>query len=152
MLKVPQGRNIGNNENGIKKVVKKEAGVSMAKAVLSAHVKVWLPADGANALKTIKKGFRQQLKWWQVCFILPVTTRTVATNLCCAAGYLNNSDGSLNNRGSNGNYWSSTQNSTTNGWNLNFNSGNSNMNNNNKANGFTLRCLRDYSFYHCPHP
>jgi len=61
-----------------------------------------------------------------------------------AAGYLNNSDGSLNNRGSNGYYWSSTQNSSTNGWNLNFNSSNSNMNNNNKANGFSLRCLRDY--------
>ena len=60
-----------------------------------------------------------------------------------AAGYLNNSNGSLNNRGTNGNYWSSTQNDATNGWNLNFNSSNSNMNNNNKAYGFSLRCLRD---------
>jgi uncharacterized protein (TIGR02145 family) len=67
----------------------------------------------------------------------------VVTNCGVAAGNLNNSDGSLNNRGSNGNYWSSTQNNATNGWNLNFNSSNSNMNNNNKANGFTLRCLRD---------
>jgi hypothetical protein len=33
-----------------------------------------------------------------------------------AAGNLNNSDGSLNLRGSNGNYWSSSQNSATNGW------------------------------------
>ena len=63
-----------------------------------------------------------------------------------AAGNLNNSDGSLNNRGSNGNYWSSTQNDATNGWNLNFNSSNSNMNNNNKANGFSIRCLRDFAF------
>ncbi|MBU0682762.1 MAG: fibrobacter succinogenes major paralogous domain-containing protein [Candidatus Omnitrophica bacterium] len=61
-----------------------------------------------------------------------------------AAGYLNNSSGALNNRGSNGNYWSSTQNSTTNGYNLNFNSSNSNMNNNNKAYGFSVRCLSDY--------
>jgi hypothetical protein len=70
----------------------------------------------------------------------------VATFCVDAAGYLNNSDGSLNNRGSNGNYWSSTQNDATNGWNLNFNSGNSNMNNNNKANGFSVRCVRDSAF------
>ncbi|MBL7072703.1 MAG: hypothetical protein ISS33_02850 [Candidatus Omnitrophica bacterium] len=61
-----------------------------------------------------------------------------------AAGYLDNSDGALNNRGVNGNYWSSTQNSTTNGYKLNFNSTNSNVNNNNKANGFSVRCLSDY--------
>lgn len=61
-----------------------------------------------------------------------------------AAGYLNNSNGALNNRGSNGNYWSSTQNSSTNGYNLNFNSSNSNMNNNNKAYGFSVRCLKDW--------
>jgi len=67
----------------------------------------------------------------------------VATFCVDAAGYLNNSNGSLNNRGTNGNYWSSTQNDATNGWNLNFNSSNSNMNNNNKAYGFSLRCLRD---------
>ena len=70
----------------------------------------------------------------------------MATFCVDAAGYLNNSDGSLNNRGSNGNYWSSTQNDATNGWNLNFNSGNSNMNNNNKANGFSVRCVRDFTF------
>ena len=69
---------------------------------------------------------------------------------CVAAGYLNNTTGVLNNRGSNGNYWSSTQNNATNGRNLNFNSGNSNMNNNNKANGFSVRCLRDSKLYHHP--
>jgi len=58
-----------------------------------------------------------------------------------AAGYLDNSDGSLNNRGSNGNYWSSTQNNSTNGYNLNINDNDSNVNNNNKAYGFSGRCL-----------
>jgi uncharacterized protein (TIGR02145 family) len=58
------------------------------------------------------------------------------------SGNRNNADGSLNNVGSNGNYWSSTVNGT-NTWNLNFNSGNANMNNNNRANGFSVRCLKD---------
>ncbi len=60
-----------------------------------------------------------------------------------AAGYLSNSNGSLNNRGSTGNYWSSTQDSAGTGWSLTFNSGNSGMNNGNKADGFSVRCLRD---------
>jgi len=81
-----------------------------------------------------------------MCLFLHIATYRVVTFCGVAAGNLNNSDGSLNNRGSNGNYWSSSQNSATNGWNLNFNSGNSNMNNNNKANGFSLRCLRDSDF------
>ena len=58
------------------------------------------------------------------------------------AGNRNNFDGTVNNEGSNGNYWSSTVNGT-NSWNLNFNSGNANMNNNNRANGFSVRCLKD---------
>jgi uncharacterized protein (TIGR02145 family) len=58
------------------------------------------------------------------------------------SGNRNNADGSLNNVGSNGNYWSSSVNGT-NAWNLNFNSGNANMNNNNRANGFSVRCLKD---------
>ena len=60
------------------------------------------------------------------------------------AGNRNNSNGSLNNVGSNGNYWSSTVNGT-NSRNLNFNSGNANMNNNNRANGFSVRCIKDYN-------
>ncbi len=60
-----------------------------------------------------------------------------------AAGYLYSSDGSLNNRGSVGDYWSSTQNSSTSGWFLYFISGYSNMYNDSKANGISLRCLRD---------
>ena len=45
--------------------------------------------------------------------------------------------------GSNGHYWSSTVNGT-NARNLNFNSGNANMNNNNRANGFSVRYLKDW--------
>jgi len=59
------------------------------------------------------------------------------------AGNRNNSSGSLNNVGTNGNYWSSTV-SGTNSRNLNFNSSNANMNTNNRANGFSVRCLKDY--------
>ncbi len=58
------------------------------------------------------------------------------------AGYRNHSNGTLNNPGSNGNYWSSTV-SGVNARNLNFNSGNADMNSNNRANGFSVRCLKD---------
>ena len=60
-----------------------------------------------------------------------------------AAGYLHNSDGSLNGRGTNGYYWSSTQNSSTTSWHLNFTSIHGTMLNYRKASGFSLRCLRD---------
>ncbi|MDO5968533.1 hypothetical protein Q4Q35_01820, partial [Flavivirga aquimarina] len=63
------------------------------------------------------------------------------------AGNRNNSNGSLNNVGSNGNYWSSTV-SGTNARNLNFNSSNANMNSNNRANGFSVRCLKDCNTMH----
>ena len=58
------------------------------------------------------------------------------------AGNRNNSNGTLNNVGTNGNYWSSTV-SGTNSRNLNFNSSNANMNDNNRANGLTVRCLKN---------
>jgi hypothetical protein len=60
-----------------------------------------------------------------------------------AAGNRNRTNGSLNNVGSNGNYWSSTV-SGTNARNLNFNSSDANMNTNNRANGNSVRCLKDY--------
>jgi uncharacterized protein (TIGR02145 family) len=63
------------------------------------------------------------------------------------AGNRNNSNGSLNNVGSNGNYWSSTV-SGTNARNLNFNSSNANMNSNNRANGFSVRCIKDCNTMH----
>lgn len=59
-----------------------------------------------------------------------------------AAGNRNRTNGSLNNVGSNGNYWSSTV-SGTNARNLNFNSTDANMNTNNRANGNSVRCLKD---------
>jgi hypothetical protein len=58
------------------------------------------------------------------------------------AGYRNFNDGSLSFVGSNGNYWSSTVNGTT-SWNLIFNSGNARMNDLSRANGFSVRCLKD---------
>lgn len=60
-----------------------------------------------------------------------------------AAGYLNYTDGSLNFRGSSGSYWSSTQKSTNLGWYLYFHSSNSHLNYYTRANGYTLRCLRE---------
>jgi retron-type reverse transcriptase len=58
-----------------------------------------------------------------------------------------NTDGSFNNLGSNGNWWTATENDASNAWNRNMNSGNTNVNenNNNKSNGFSVRCLQDWS-------
>jgi uncharacterized protein (TIGR02145 family) len=66
------------------------------------------------------------------------------------AGNRNNSNGVLNNVGSNGNYWSSTVNGI-NSRNLNFNSSNANMNSNNRANGFSVRCLKDCYLHYSGH-
>jgi hypothetical protein len=63
------------------------------------------------------------------------------------AGNRNNNNGSLNNVGSNGNYWSSTVDGS-NSRNLNFNSSNANTNNNNRANGNSVRCLKDCNILH----
>ncbi len=60
-----------------------------------------------------------------------------------AGGNRNRTDGSLNNVGSNGNYWSSTVDST-NSRNLNFNSSSATWNSNNRANGLSVRCLKDW--------
>lgn len=57
-----------------------------------------------------------------------------------------NTDGSFNNLGTNANFWSSVR-SGTNAWNRNLNSGNAtvNRNANSKANGFSVRCLKDWT-------
>ena len=60
-----------------------------------------------------------------------------------AAGYLYYRYGSLDYRGSDGNYWSSVQYDATNGWYLFFYSDLSYMFAVTKANGFSVRCLRD---------
>lgn len=55
-----------------------------------------------------------------------------------------NTNGSFNNRGTNANFWSSTE-SGSNAWNRNLNSNEArvNRNTNNKANGFSVRCVKD---------
>ena len=94
-------------------------------------------------------------------FLMPILRDTCASSfkmmLCfemCkryvllpVAGNRNNSNGSLNNVGSNGNYWSSTVDGT-NSRNLNFNSSNADMNSNNRANGNSVRCLKDCNILH----
>lgn len=99
-----------------------------------------------------------------MCFFYPNTTLIVSKDrvakpikaqwfLCLnlkdcvkqpVAGNRNNSNGTLNNVGSNGNYWSSSV-SGTNARNLHFNSSNANMNSNNRANGFSVRCIKEKS-------
>ena len=61
-----------------------------------------------------------------------------------AAGLLYYSDGSLRNRGSSGYSWFSTQNDATSGWYLFFYSSHSGIDYYSKADGFALRCVRDY--------
>ncbi|MFZ4522297.1 MAG: hypothetical protein ACOYNC_11355, partial [Bacteroidales bacterium] len=60
-----------------------------------------------------------------------------------AAGFLSSGNGSLNNRGQNGYFWSSNQSPTSAGWDMSINSGGSNTDANNKADGFSVRCVRD---------
>ena len=63
-----------------------------------------------------------------------------------AAGLLYSNSGELAGTSSYGYYWSSSPNygGNNNAGNLNFNSGNVNpLNNNNRANGFSVRCVRD---------
>ena len=63
------------------------------------------------------------------------------------AGNRDNGNGTLNNQGSNGNYWSSSV-TGTNAFYLNFNSGSVNpANTNNRANGFSVRCVKDLQYY-----
>jgi hypothetical protein len=56
-----------------------------------------------------------------------------------------NTDGSFNNQGSNANFWSSLA-SGGSAWNRNLNSGNAtvNRNTNNQANGFSVRCSKNW--------
>jgi hypothetical protein len=59
------------------------------------------------------------------------------------AGYLNHQNGTLSSRGNYGIYFSSTQYSSTLAWSLNFMSLVCLLSNGDKADGHTLRCLRD---------
>ena len=60
-----------------------------------------------------------------------------------AAGYIYGGDGSFYNRGYYGLYWSSAKISDTSGLNLSFTSGSSNISSSGKANGFSVRCIKD---------
>ncbi|MDD3399644.1 MAG: FISUMP domain-containing protein [Candidatus Pacebacteria bacterium] len=57
-----------------------------------------------------------------------------------------NTDGSYNNLSNNANLWSSFQYDASNAWrrNLNYTHTDVNRNNNNKANGFSVRCVREW--------
>ena len=80
----------------------------------------------------IRIRFARQIKW------------LFFTAAALPGGY-RNTDGTFNNVGNNGNWWSSTANDASNAWNreLNYNEAKVNRNNNNKANGFSVRCIRD---------
>jgi len=59
------------------------------------------------------------------------------------SGNRNNSTAGYYNQGTNGNYWSSSPNGI-NGYNVNISSTQVNpLNNNNRANGFSVRCLKN---------
>jgi uncharacterized protein (TIGR02145 family) len=58
-----------------------------------------------------------------------------------AAGYRNDSNGALINRGSNGYYWSSTENGSSNANILYFSSINASPSANNRRHGFSVRCV-----------
>jgi hypothetical protein len=81
---------------------------------------------------------------FNVIFCVAMCDRYV---LMTVAGNRNNSNSSLINVGSNGNYWSSIKDGI-NSRNLIFSSSNTNENSNNRANGFTVRCLKDCTILH----
>ncbi|PIR25831.1 MAG: hypothetical protein COV41_02640 [Candidatus Brennerbacteria bacterium CG11_big_fil_rev_8_21_14_0_20_43_10] len=71
------------------------------------------------------------------------STTKSKSNSVLPGGY-RNTDGSYNNLSNNANLWSSTE-RDTNAWNrnLNYNNTSVNRNYNNKANGFSVRCVRE---------
>jgi len=71
-----------------------------------------------------------------------------------AAGYLSTANGSLNVRGTNGFYWSSSQFNGFTAWSLVLSNSNCSVGNYNKADGFSSRCIRDYtpSEWSCGYP
>jgi hypothetical protein len=60
-----------------------------------------------------------------------------------SAGDLNNTDGTLNNRGSYGYYWSNTQFNATTAWDMTFNSGSNFFYNDEKSFSLAIRCIRE---------
>ncbi|WKZ24763.1 MAG: hypothetical protein QY321_04075 [Patescibacteria group bacterium] len=72
--------------------------------------------------------------------------KSQAVIFCVALGY-RDTGGTFNNLSSNANLWLAPQSSSTNAWRRNLNTTYSTVNRdtNNKANGFTVRCLKDWS-------
>lgn len=62
-----------------------------------------------------------------------------------SAGNRNNFSGTMNDVGSWGNVWAGSVDGS-NSHNLNFDSDNADWNNDNRANGQSVRCLRDYKY------
>ena len=77
--------------------------------------------------------------WQAVFFSEPRLSYSQETTPLPAAGYRNNSSGSLSNVGSIGYYWSATPSSTTYGRRLDFNSSYWGWYSNNRAYGFSVR-------------
>jgi hypothetical protein len=110
----------------------------MGRAANNPNISFRLSAFSMPVLRNTSASSFKTMRCFKMCkryVLLPV------------AGNRNNNNGSLNNVGSNGNYWSSTVDGT-NSRNLNFNSSNANMNNNNRANGNSVRCLKDCNILH----
>ena len=91
-------------------------------------------ARGINSAKSLRKEVVNKVVLQDKMIIL----------LCCWLTGNRNTNGGYYNRGTNTNFWSSTQ--ETGAWKRNLNSGYSevNRNDNNKANGFSVRCLKDW--------
>jgi len=107
----------------------------------------WIPASDPCALE-LGNGWRlpTYAEWYNIINVGNWTNWNGPWNSGLkihVAGYLHGSGGSLGVRGSSGYYWSSSQGSTTDGWSLGIDSGGSDMTSYGRADGFTLRCVRE---------
>ncbi len=97
-------------------------------------------------LKIKNAVFNPSWKLGNLFFYNNLQVKNKISTIFPSAGNRNNNDGSMNNQGSNGNVWSSSVDGKYSHY-LNFNSDNANKNNNNRANGHSVRCLKDYITY-----
>lgn len=112
-----------------------ESSVDSARAQTSERSKSNNPLVSIETRNIVMSGFRR--------FIKLICATNAVVIFPPVAGNRNHSSGGVNNRGSNGNYWSSRV-TGVNAYNLNFNASAVNpANNNNRANGFSVRCVKD---------
>ena len=97
-----------------------------------------------GSINSVNHRFAKTIVSFKNCVIRTRKDKSVYLSFLPAAGYRNNSNGALNNRGYNGNYWSTRMNDASNAYNMNFNSSSTNMNNNNRTNGFSVRCIAKF--------